>query len=65
MIYSLKCFLTVLQNGFIQVGHFALAQKETQKVDLTDYAKKEQVPVVKATLKENGAYTLTITQGVE
>lgn len=53
------------QNGFVQVGHFALAQRETQKVDLTDYAKKDQVPVVNATLKSNGAYTLTISMGVE
>lgn len=55
----------ISQNGFVQVGHFTLAQKETQKVDLTDYAKKDQVPVIDATLKDNGAYTLTISVGVE
>ena len=53
------------QSGYVQVGYFSLAQKETQKVDLTDYAKKDQVPVINARLKENGAYTLTITTGVE
>jgi hypothetical protein len=52
-------------NGLLQIGYFYLAQKETQKVDLTDYAKKDQVPVITATQKENGAYTLTITMGVE
>jgi hypothetical protein len=52
-------------NGLLQIGYFYLAQKETQKVDLTDYAKKDQVPVINANLKDNGAYTLTITMGVE
>ena len=56
---------TLKTVGTLQIGYFVLAQKETQKVDLTDYAKKEQVPVVTATLKENGAYTLTITMGVD
>jgi hypothetical protein len=51
--------------GYIQVGYFSLSERETQKVDLIDYAKKDQVPVINATLKENGAYTLTITMGVE
>lgn len=51
--------------GFITVGYFSLCMLETQKVDLTDYAKKDQVPVISANLKENGAYTLTITMGVE
>lgn len=56
---------TLKTIGTLQIGYFVLAQKETQKVDLTDYAKKDQVPVIDATLKENGAYTLTITMGVE
>ena len=53
------------QSGYVQIGYFSLAQKETQKVDLTDYAKKDQVPKIHATQKANGAYTLTITMGVE
>ena len=56
---------TISENGLLQVGYFYLAQRETQKVDLVDYAKKDQVPVIQATQKENGAYTLTITMGVE
>lgn len=52
-------------NGSITIGYFTLGMLETQKVDLSDYAKTEQIPVIETTLKENGAYTLTITQGVE
>lgn len=58
-------FIGQLKLHPVQVGYFSLSMLETQKVDLTDYAKKEQVPVVTATLKENGAYTLTITMGVD
>ncbi len=54
-----------LQNGFIQVGYYVLSALETQKVDLSEYAKKSDVPVITYQLKENGAYTLTITEGVE
>lgn len=53
------------ETNILQVGYYILSQLETQKADLTEYAKKSQVPVVNATLKENGAYTLTITMGVE
>ena len=53
------------ENGGLWVGYFVLSPLETQKVDLADYAKKDQVPVVNATLKDNGAYTLTISVGVE
>ena len=56
---------TLKTVGTLQIGYFVLAQKETQKVNLTDYAKKEQVPKIDLTLKENGAYTLTITMGVD
>lgn len=56
---------TLKTVGTLQIGYFVLAQKETQKVYLDDLAKKSQVPVINATLKENGAYTLTITMGVE
>ena len=52
-------------NGTLKVGHFVLAQKETQKVNLEEYAKKSQVPSISVSLKENGAYSLTITMGVE
>lgn len=52
-------------QGVIKIGYFYLGQKETQKVDLVEYAKKSQVPVISATKKENGAYSLTITMGVE
>lgn len=59
-------FLRNLKDvGYIIIGYFVLGMLETQKVDLTDYAKKDQVPVISANLKENGAYTLTITMGVE
>lgn len=52
-------------DGFFDIGYCRLAQLETQKVDLSDYAKKAQVPTITTTLKDNGAYTLTITKGVE
>jgi hypothetical protein len=55
----------LLEQGMVWVGHFVLSMLETQKVDLTDYAKKSQVPVISAIKKENGAYSLTITMGVE
>jgi hypothetical protein len=59
-------FLRNLKDvGYIIIGYFVLGMLETQKVDLTDYAKKDQVPVISANLKENGAYTLTIKMGVE
>ena len=51
-------------SGF-QVGYYLLSPLETQKVDLSDYAKKEDIPVIEYQLKENGAYTLVITEGVE
>lgn len=53
------------EYGYFDVGSCRLAQMETQKVDLSDYAKKAQVPTITTTLKDNGAYTLTITKGVE
>jgi hypothetical protein len=55
----------LLEQGMVWVGHFVLSMLETQKVDLVEYAKKSQVPVISATKKENGAYSLTITMGVE
>jgi hypothetical protein len=60
-----KAVVDATTEGYVQVGYYLISQLETQKVDLTDYAKKDQVPVIDATLKENGAYTLTITMGVE
>ena len=52
-------------DGYFDIGYCRLAQLETQKVDLSEYAKKAQVPTITTTLKDNGAYTLTITKGVE
>lgn len=52
-------------GGYTQAGYCLLAQLETQKVNIEDYITKEQVPVITATLKSNGAYTLTITKGVD
>lgn len=54
-----------LASGYIQVGYYVLSALETQKVDLSDYAKKSDMPVIEYQLKENGAYTLVITEGVE
>ena len=51
-------------SGF-QVGYYLLSPLETQKVDLSEYAKKSDMPVISYELKENGAYTLVITEGVE
>ena len=53
------------ENGYLQIGYYQISQLETQKANLAEYAKKNQVPVINATLKENGAYTLTITMGVD
>lgn len=55
---------TLSDVGTFKVGYFVLAQRETQKVYVEDLAKKSQVPVIDATLKDNGAYTLTISVGV-
>lgn len=33
---------TLTEQGYVQIGWYLLAQLETQKVDLTDYVKKEQ-----------------------
>ena len=52
-------------SGSLQIGYYVLSALETQKVDLSDYAKKSEVPVISYELKENGAYTLVITEGVE
>jgi hypothetical protein len=58
-------FLADLEEGPVWVGYYVLSQLETQKVDLSDYPTKDQVPVITTTLKENGAYTLTISMGVK
>lgn len=47
-------------NGKVQVGHYFLSALETQKVNLVDYVKKDDIEL---TLKSNGAYTLTINKG--
>lgn len=46
-------------NGSVQVGYYKLSALETQKVDLNDYIKKDSITL---TLKDNGAYTLTIAK---
>lgn len=60
-----SAIVSATDTGVLQIGYYIISQLETQKADLTEYAKKSQVPVINATLKENGAYTLTITMGVE
>ena len=56
---------TLKTVGLLKIGYFRLGQKETGKVELVDYAKKDEITTVKASLKDNGAYTLIIIQGVE
>ena len=60
-----QAIVDAVYNGTIQVGYFVLSALETQKVVLDDYVMKKDATTVKATLKDNGAYTLTIIQGVE
>lgn len=60
-----NAIVSATENGYLQIGYYQISQLETQKADLTEYAKKDQVPVINTTLKSNGAYTLTITMGVE
>lgn len=60
-----EALINEINNGGVMIGHYVLAALETQKVDLADYAKKEDIPVIEYQLKENGAYTLVITEGVE
>ena len=52
-------------TGAVQIGHYIVSALETQKVDLSEYAKKAQMPVIEYHLKDNGAYTLIITKGVD
>lgn len=56
---------TLKTIGLLKIGYFRLGQRETEKVELVDYAKKDQVPAFSTMLKENGAYTFTISMGVE
>ena len=55
----------IAQGSPVHIGYWVFSMLETQKADLSNLATKEQVPHIETTLKENGAYTLTITQGVE
>ena len=50
-------------NGAIRVGHYWLSPLETQKVNLTEYAKKTEVATFETELLEDGSYSLTITTG--
>lgn len=59
-----ESFKNALVQGTVQVGYYILSDLEHDKVDLTDYAKKSQVPVISATLLGDGSYSLTITMGV-
>lgn len=54
-------FVTELySNGGVRIGHYTVSALETQKVDMTDYLRKDAIVL---TLKDNGAYTLTINKG--
>ena len=56
---------TISEVGTIKIGYYVLGQRETKTVRTDDLAKKEQVPKINAIQKENGAFTLTISMGVE
>lgn len=47
-------------NGHIDIGYYRLSVLETQKVDLDEFAKKEDVPAFVVTELEDGTYSLTI-----
>lgn len=55
-------------NGFIQVGYFKLSALETQKVDLTEYAKNEDVEKkldkVEPTTNSLAVYSVSRVNGV-
>ena len=55
-----------ISNGVVQIGYYKFSQLEGfNKQTLEQYAKKSQVPVITTQLKENGAYSLIITMGIE
>lgn len=55
-----------ISNGIVQIGYYKFSQLEGfNKQTLEQYAKKSQVPVITTQLKENGAYSLIITTGIE
>lgn len=47
-------------NGYIDIGYYRLSALETQKVDLSEFAKKEDVPAFAVTELEDGTYSLII-----
>jgi hypothetical protein len=56
---------TLKTIGLLKIGYFRLGQRDSEKVELVDYAKKDQVAKFNVMKKENGAYTFTISMGVE
>lgn len=54
------------ENGLVQIGYYKISQLEGyNKETLEKFALKSQVPVHNVQLKENGAYSLIITVGIE
>lgn len=55
-----------ISNGFVQIGYYKLSKSDGfNKQTLEKFALKSQVPVHNAQLKQNGAYSLIITVGIE
>ena len=53
-------------NSLVQIGYYKISQLDGfNKQTLEKYAPKSEVPVITTQLKENGAYTLIITTGIE
>ena len=54
-----EAFTTALKtNGFVQVGYYKLSALETQKVDLSDYAKTTDIPTALSQLTEDTTHRL-------
>ena len=47
-------------TGKVRIGYYEVAQLETQKTDLTDYAKKDEITHFSVTELEDGTYSLII-----
>lgn len=54
-----EAFINSLKiNGYVQVGYYRLSALETQKVDLTEYAKTENIPTELADLSDDSTHRL-------